>query len=253
VNKGDKMRAFTKYTWTETKLYLRQPIGAFFTLIFPLMILFLFGSLHGNDPLPEYNGYGTVDVSIPAYIGMIIGTTGIMVLTVTMSAYREKGVLRRLRATPLQPQVIVIAQVVVIFMMTVAGMLLLILAGKLVYNLRFDGNLLSVALAFILGSLSFFSLGFVLAGVMPNARTAQVVGLVILYPMIFLSGAGFPLEMMPEGIRKFSNFLPLTHVVTLLRGLWTGDTLGQHITEIIILASLIVVSMLVSTMTFKWE
>ncbi len=247
------MRAFTKYTWTETKLYLRQPIGAFFTLIFPLMILFLFGSLHGNDPLPEYNGYGTVDVSIPAYIGMIIGTTGIMVLTVTMSAYREKGVLRRLRATPLQPQVIVIAQVVVIFMMTVAGMLLLILAGKLVYNLRFDGNLLSVALAFILGSLSFFSLGFVLAGVMPNARTAQVVGLVILYPMIFLSGAGFPLEMMPEGIRKFSNFLPLTHVVTLLRGLWTGDTLGQHITEIIILASLIVVSMLVSTMTFKWE
>ncbi len=247
------MRALAKYTWTETKLFLRQPIGAFFTLVFPLMILFLFGSLHGNDPLPEYNGYGTMDVSVPAYIGMIIGTTGIMVLTVTMSAYREKGVLRRLRATPLQPQIILIAQVVVLFAMTVIGMLLLVLAAKLTYNLRFDGNPLSVALAFTLGSLSFFSLGFVLAAVMPNARTAQVVGLVILYPMIFLSGAGFPLELMPDGIRKISNFIPLTHVVTLLRGLWLGDTWSQHITEVIILLSLLTVGLLISTRIFKWE
>jgi len=247
------MRALAKYTWTETKLFLRQPIGAFFTLVFPLMILFLFGSLHGNAPLPEYNGYGTVDVSVPAYIGMIIGTTGIMVLTVTMSAYREKGVLRRLRATPLRPQTILIAQVVVIFTMTVVGMLLLILAAKLVYNLRFDGNPLSVALAFILSSLSFFSLGFVLAAVMRTARTAQVVGLVILYPMIFLSGAAFPLEMMPDGVRRLSNFLPLTHVVTLLRGLWMGDAWNQHTTEIIVLASLLIVGVLISAKTFKWE
>jgi len=247
------MRALTKYTWTEIKLFLRQPIGAFFTLVFPLMILFLFGSLHGNDPLPEYNGYGTVDVSVPAYIGMIIGTTGIMVLTVTVSAYREKGVLRRLRATPLRPQVILIAQVVVVFMMTTAGMLLLIMAAKLVFNLRFDGNPLSVFLAFTLGSLSFFSLGFVLAGVMRTARTAQVVGLVILYPMIFLSGAAFPLELMPDGIRKISNFIPLTHVVTLLRGLWIGDTWSMHTTEIVVLVILFGVGVLISAKTFKWE
>ncbi len=247
------MRALTKYTWTEIKLFLRQPIGAFFTLVFPLMILFLFGSLHGNDPLPEYNGYGTVDVSVPAYIGMIIGTTGIMVLTVTMSTYREKGVLRRLRATPLQPHVILIAQVMVLFTMTVAGMLLLILAAKLVYDLRFDGNPLSVALAFVLSALSFFSLGFVLAAVMRTARTAQVVGLVILYPMIFLSGAAFPLEMMPDGVRTLSNFLPLTHVVTLLRGLWAGDAWSQHTSEVIILTGLLVLGALVSAKTFKWE
>ncbi|MCP4536482.1 MAG: ABC transporter permease [Chloroflexi bacterium] len=247
------MRILTKYTWTEIKLYLRQPIGTFFTLIFPLMILFLFGSLHGNDPLPEYNGYGTVDVSVPAYIGMIIGTTGIMVLTITMSAYRENGVLRRLRATPLRPQVILIAQVAVLFIMTVAGMLLLILAAKLVYNLRFDGNPLSVALAFVLSSLSFFSIGFVLAGVMRTARTGQVVGLVILYPMIFLSGAAFPLEMMPDGVRKLSNFLPLTHVVTLLRGLWMGEAWNQHMTEVIVLTSVLIVGGIVSAKTFKWE
>jgi ABC-2 type transport system permease protein len=234
-------------------LFLREPIGAFFTLVFPLMMLFLFGTIYGNDPSPYFNGYGTVDVSVPAYTAMIIGTTGIMSLSITMSAYREKGILRRLRATPLRPQIILVAQVVVIFMMTVAGMLLLILAGKLVYNLRFDGNPISVALAFILGSLSFFSLGFVLASVMPTARTAQVVGMVIFYPMLFLSGAGLPLEMLPDGVRKISDFLPLTHVVTLLRGLWIGDAWSLHRTEVIVLAGLLVAGVLVSARAFRWE
>lgn len=247
------MRALTKYTWIEIKLFLREPIGAFFTLVFPLMMLFLFGTIYGNDPSPYFDGYGTVDVSVPAYTAMIIGTTGIMGLSITMSAYREKGILRRLRATPLRPQVILAAQVVVIFLMTAVGMLMLILAGKLVYDLRFDGNMLSVALAFILGSLSFFSLGFVLASVMPTARTAQVVGMAIFYPMLFLSGAGLPLEMLPDGVRKFSNYLPLTHVVTLLRGLWTGDAWSQHTTEVIVLVSVLVVGVLISAKAFKWE
>jgi ABC-2 type transport system permease protein len=254
VDKGNnEMRTLMKYTWIEIKLFLREPIGAFFTLLFPLMMLFLFGTIYGNDPSPYFNGYGTVDVSVPAYTAMIIGTTGSMGLTITLSASREKGILRRLRATPLRPQVILGGQVAVIFLMTAAGMLLLILAGKLVYDLRFDGNPLSVALAFVLSSLSFFSLGFVLASVMPNARIAQVVGMVIFYPMLFLSGAGLPLEMLPEGVRKISNFLPLTHVVTLLRGMWIGDAWNQHITEVIVLASLLVVGVLVSAKTFRWE
>lgn len=87
------MRALMKYTWTEIKLFLREPMGAFFTLVFPLMMLFLFGMIYGNEPSSMFNGYGTVDVSIPAYTAMIIGTTGIVGLTITMATYREKGIL----------------------------------------------------------------------------------------------------------------------------------------------------------------
>ena len=247
------MRALSKYTCTEIKLFFREPVGAFFTLVFPLMMLFLFGTIYGNDPSPYFNGYGSVDVSVPAYTAMIISTTGIMGLSITMSTYREKGILRRLRVTPIRPQVILFAQIVVIFLMTLMGMLLLILAGKAVYNLRFDGNALHVALAFVLSSLSFYSLGFVLAAVMPNARTAQVVGMVIFYPMLFLSGAGMPLELLPDRVRKISKFLPLTHVVTLLRGLWIGNAWSQHYTEVIVLSCLLVAGVLVSARTFRWE
>jgi ABC-2 type transport system permease protein len=247
------MKSLFKMTWMETKLFLREPVGAFFTLVFPLMMLFLFGSIYGNAPSEYFNGQGTVDISVPAYTAMIIATTGLVGLTITMAAYRENGVLRRLRTTPISPLVVLVAQVIVLFMMTILGMLLLIIAGKLVYHLRFEGNALSVLAGFVLSSLSFFSLGFVLAGLMPTARTAQVVGMVILYPILFLSGAGFPRELLPETIKKIANFLPLTYVVTLLRGLWVGDPWSKHLTDVLVLVVILVAGVLISIKTFRWE
>jgi len=240
-------------TWMELKLFFREPIGAFFTLVFPLMMLFLFGSIYGNEPSDYFNGYGTVDISVPAYTAMIIATTGLMSLAITMSAYRENGVLRRLRTTPISPLLILTAQVVVLLLMTIIGMVLLVIAGKLVYQMRFEGNVFDVFLGFILSSLSFFAIGFVIAGLMPNARTAQIVGMVILYPMLFLSGAGFPRELLPETIKKISTFLPLTYVVNLLRGLWIGENWAAHQTEVLVLVIILIVGVLVSIKVFRWE
>jgi ABC-2 type transport system permease protein len=247
------MKSLLKMTWMEAKLFLREPVGAFFTLVFPLMMLFLFGSIYGNTPTEMFNGYGTVDISIPAYTAMIIATTGLMGLVITLAVNRENGVLRRLRTTPISPFVILAAQVIVMFLMTSLGMLLLVLAGKLVYHVRFEGNVLNVVAAFALSCLSFYSLGFILAGLVPTARTAQVVGMVLLYPMLFLSGAGFPRELLPEAIKKISTYLPLTYVVNLLRGLWIGEAWGLHVTEVTVLAALMVVGVVVSFFTFRWE
>jgi len=247
------MKSLLKMTWMEAKLFLREPMGAFFTLAFPLMMLFLFGSIYGNEPTAMFGGHGTIDVSIPAYTAMIIATSGLMSITITMAAYRENGVLRRLRTTPISPFIILTAQVIVIFTMTCLGMLLLIVAGMLVYHIRFEGNALSVLGGFVLSSLSFFALGFVLAGLMPTARTAQVVGMVILYPMLFLSGAGFPRELLPEAIKKVSAFLPLTYVVNLLRGLWIGDPWSMHWLNVGVLAGMLLLGAIVSSKTFRWE
>jgi ABC-2 type transport system permease protein len=247
------MKSLLKMTWMEAKLFLREPVGAFFTLVFPLMMLFLFGSIYGNEPTPMFGGHGPMDISIPAYTAMIIATTGLMAITITMATYRENGVLRRLRTTPVSPLVVLAAQVIVVFAMTSLGMLLLVAAGKLVYHVRFEGNAFSVLAGFVLSSLSFFGLGFILTGLMPTARTAQIVGMVLLYPMLFLSGAGFPRELLPEGIKKVSTFLPLTYVVNLLRGLWIGETWSQHTTDAIVLAAMLVVGVLISVRTFRWE
>jgi len=247
------MKSLLKMTWMEAKLFLREPVGAFFTLAFPLMMLFLFGSIYGNEPTPMFGGHGTIDISIPAYTAMIIATTGLMSITITMATYRETGILRRLRTTPISPLVVLAAQVVVVFAMTSLGMLLLVAAGKLVYHVRFEGNALSVLAGFVLSSLSFFGLGFILAGIMPTARTAQIVGLVLLYPMLFLSGAGFPRELLPEAIKKVSAFLPLTYVVNLLRGLWVGETWSSHLLDAGVLAGMLIIGVILSAKTFRWE
>jgi ABC-2 type transport system permease protein len=247
------MKSLLKMVWVETKLFFREPVGAFFTLAFPLMMLFLFGSIYGNEPTTMFGGYGTIDISVPAYTAMIVATTGLMGLTITMAAYRENGVLRRLRTTPISPLAVLVAQVIVLFLMTTLGMLLLVIAGKLVFHMRFEGNALSVLAGFTLSSLSFFAIGFVLAGLMPNARTAQVVGMVILYPMLFLSGAGFPRELLPEAIKKISTFLPLTYVVNLLRGLWMGEPWGEHLLDVGVLVVVLVLGIIISVKTFRWE
>ncbi len=247
------MKSFLKMTWIEFKLFLREPIGAFFTLVFPLMMLFLFGSIYGNDPSEFFNGYGSVDVSVPAYTAMIIATTGLMGLTITMATYRENGVLRRLGTTPVHSLLVLSAQVVVLLIMTAIGMFFLVIAGKFVYQMRFEGNILNVFGGFVLGCLSFFSIGFVLAGLMPNARTAQIVGMVLLYPMLFLSGAGLPRELLPEAIKRVSTFLPLTYVVNLLRGLWIGEPWSQHSTDVLVLLAILVVGIIISIKTFRWE
>jgi len=247
------MKSLSKMTWMEAKLFLREPVGAFFTLAFPLMMLFLFGSIYGNKPVPEFGGRGTIDISVPAYTAMIIATSGLMSTTITMATYRENGILRRLRTTPISPLVVLAAQVVVVFAMTSLGMLLLVAAGKLVYHMRFEGNAFSVLAGFVLSSLSFFGLGFILASLMRTARTAQIVGMVLLYPMLFLSGAGFPRELLPEAIKKVSTFLPLTYVVNLLRGLWIGEAWSNHLLDAGVLTGMLIIGVVVSAMTFRWE
>lgn len=247
------MRSLWKMTSIEFKLFLREPVAAFFTLAFPLMMLFIFGSINGNEPTDFFDGRGSVDVSVPAYMAMIIGTVGLLSISITMSTYREWGILRRYRATPLRPHVILAATVLVNFAMTLLGTGLLIIAAKLVYGLRFEGNALLVLASFVLASLSFFSLGFVIASLAPTARVAQAVGMVVFYPMLFLSGAALPQEVMPESIRAASRFLPLTHVVRFLQGMWFGEPLGEHLVEVAVLVGVLVVGTIIAAWTFRWE
>ena len=247
------MRRLWKLTLTQAKLYLREPMATFFTIAYAPLVLLLFGTIYGNEPQPLLGGLGSMDIAVPAYIGLIILSVGLMGLPLGTSSSREQGVLRRYRATPMRPAAYLVADVLVYYLMTLVGVLLLIIVGKLVYDVQFSGNALSVLVGFTLGALSFFALGFLVSGLAPTARVAQVVGMVTAFPMMFISGATIPLELLPEGVRNVTRFIPLTHVVTLLRGLWVGDAWGEHLTEVAVLLGVLVVSTILAAWTFRWE
>ena len=77
--------------------------------------------------------------------------------------------------------------------------------------------------------------------------------MVLFYPMLFLSGASVPWEFLPEGVKRFARFLPMTHVVALLRGLWIGEAWSEHLVNVGVLAATLVVGVVVSAVTFRWE
>lgn len=245
------MKPFLKLTYIELKLQLREPVALFFTLAFPVMLMALFGVIFGNDAEGSLAGYGQVDLSVPGYIGMIIGTIGLLGIPVTLSNYRDQGILRRLRATPVQSGSILWAQVATQVVMAAIGVALLFIVGYTFFDLRIPGGSLAIIPAVLLGAFSFFAVGFVLAGVMPTARTAQAVGMAILYPMLFLSGAAMPRLIMPETVQQIAALLPLTHVVILIEDLWLKGT--WNMVSLAAISALLLLGLILSRFTFRWE
>jgi ABC-2 type transport system permease protein len=141
------MQALWKMTWVETKLFLREPTGLFFTLLFPVMVLLLFTAIVGNGQIPGNQGLRMIDVMAPSYTGMVIGTAALLGLPITLAGYRQQGTLRRLRATPLHPSVILVAHVLVNLLVTTGGILLLLLTARIFYDLRPPEAPLSTALS----------------------------------------------------------------------------------------------------------
>jgi ABC-2 type transport system permease protein len=247
------MRGLWKLILVQMKLYLREPAATFFTIVFAPMLLLLFGTIYGNKPNPFFGGRGMVDVSVPSYIALIIISVGFMGIPIVTAANREAGVLRRFRITPLRPSAYIVSNIASYYVMTAAGVVALVVVGKAVYGMKFEGNAVSVWAGFTLGSLAFFALGYLIAGVAPTARVAQAVGMIAAFPMMFLSGSAIPLEVLPQSVRNISRFIPLTHVVTLMRGLWTGASWGKHLTEAAVLAGVLLIGMLLSARFFRWE
>jgi ABC-2 type transport system permease protein len=132
-------------------------------------------------------------------------------------------------------------------------MLILVLAGKLVFGLRFAGSWLSVLAAFILSALAFYAFGYLISGLVATARAAQIIGMVIFFPMMFLSGAGMPIQLLPEGLQRVSEFLPLTYVVRLLQGLWFNDAWSTLWQPVAVLSGILAVGTVLAARFFRWE
>ncbi|MGF1471133.1 MAG: ABC transporter permease [Rubrobacteraceae bacterium] len=244
------MEAFYKMTLTETKLFLREPIAVFFNLAFPTMILLIFASIFGSEQVG--GGLRAVDFMAPAYTGFVIGSIGLIGLPINLAEYRQRGILRRLRATPVHPWTILTAQEITQLLMTALGIALLLAVARVAYGLNIPEAPLAVIPAFVFASLSFFAVGFVIAGLTPTVRVAQITGQVIFFPMLFLSGAaGIPREQFPDTVKLISDFLPLTYVVELIQDLWIEGT--WNLPALAVLAGVLVAAALISARTFRWE
>ncbi|MCK5840615.1 MAG: ABC transporter permease [Candidatus Sabulitectum sp.] len=243
---------FIAVSKSEFILYLREPSAFFFTLIFPLLMMLLFASMWGNDSFPDEE-FGYVDFSVPAFMGLVMVTSFVMSFTTSMAAYREKGILKRFRAAPVTPFTILAGQLVAIFAITVAGVILLLIAGFVFYDLKLFGNVFEFVFVFLLSSASIAALGFIPASLAPTARSGAVIANILYFPMIFLSGAALPWFMLPDFLKDISLAFPLTHAIKLMQGVWLGGHFWDYPVHLMVLAGFILAGLFVSGKYFKWE
>ena len=248
-------RGLFKLTWLEIKIFMREPLGALGTVVIPVVIFVGLGRLAGGRRMQTTSlaDSGLLRVDLPVFASVLIGISAVLSLVTIISIYREGGILKRLRATPLRPQTILSAHVLVKLLLTAVTLMLMMLAGKRYYPVDVAAPVFSFALALLISTGSILSIGFVIASVVPTARFAQPVGAIILYPMVGLSGLFVPVTALPPALQALTRVLTMTYAVSLLQGIWKGEAWSAHLTDIAALALVCVVGIALSAKLFRWE
>jgi ABC-2 type transport system permease protein len=110
-----------------------------------------------------------------------------------------------------------------------------------------------VMAAVCLGALAFMALGYVLAGLERTIQAAQVVGNILAFPLLALSGATVPIEILPPAAQSVARLLPLTQFVDLLRGLWLGQGWQPYISQTLVLVGMMAIGAALAAWLFRWE
>jgi ABC-2 type transport system permease protein len=246
------LRGFWQLTWLEFKIFLREPLGAIGTFVLPVLVFVVFGQAAGPRlaaPLTD----GLLQVPVPVLAAVLLAISGVLSLVTIIAVYREGGILKRLRATPLRPQTILSAHVVVKLLLTALTLAALVLAGKRFYPIGPDVPLFGFLVALLISTVSILSIGFVIASVVPTARFAQPIGAIFLYPMVGLSGIFVSVDALPPTLHFVARCLPLTYTVSLLQGIWNGDPWSAHLGDLAALALVFAVCTALSARVFRWE
>jgi ABC-2 type transport system permease protein len=248
------LRGLWKLTWIELKIFLREPLGAFGTIVIPVLVFVVAGRLLGRGLAPSALAASSfVSVGLPVLASVLISVTAVLSLVTIISIYREGGILKRLRATPLRPQTILTAHVLAKLLLTAATLALMVLAGKRYYPVGVHAPLFSFTVALLISTWSILSMGFLIASIVPTARFAQPIGAFILYPMIGVSGLFVPVESLPPALHALSRIVPLTYSVSLLEGIWKGDAWLAHVGDVAALVVVFVICTALSAKVFRWE
>ncbi len=248
------MRGLWRLVWLELKIFFREPMGAFGTVVAPVLVLILFGRI-GTYVIPRSQAAASsfFKIDVPVFVSILIAINAVVSLVAIMAIYRESGILKRLSSTPLHSQTILTAHVLVKLILTAITLLLTLFLGR--KSLLTDSHipLFKFTIAVLISTWSILSIGFVIASIVPTARFAQPISSVLLYPMIALSGLFVPLTTFSPTVRNIAHALPLTYAVQLLGGIWKGEPWSAHITDIAALALVFVICTALSSKVFRWQ
>lgn len=246
------MNVLYRLTSTETKLVLREPIVVFFAVVFPPLLLTILGLVPAfREPSQDLGGARTIDLYAPIVIAMAIAMLALSVLPQAFAAHREKGVLRRMATTPVRPVALLAAQLLMCVVLSLVAVLVVIVLGRLAFDVPLPNNIAGYALVYLLSLVSMLSLGLLVASVAPTANAAGAIGTILFFPILFFAGMWAPRESMSELLRRISDFTPLGAGVQAM-----SDAASGHWPQLLHLAVMVGWTVLTGGLAarfFRWE
>ncbi|MFN0091040.1 MAG: ABC transporter permease [Acidimicrobiales bacterium] len=249
------IRTALRLGWLEIKLLVREPVTVVFALLLPLVFLFILGGVFGNEgstPDEEvvWRGVGAMSFYVPAYLVLVAMSVRLVSIPTHLAGDRERGVLRRYRASAISVGAIAGAQLIVASAVSAVSSLVLIGSAGLMYDFEWPDRMIVTAgvLGTIVAGAACF--GVLLGAVVPTARAAQAFGLLLWFVMMLLGGAGPPEEALTGAMRAVSLAIPMTHAVRMLHQPWLGLDPGL---AWLTFTGQAVVSLAVGLRFFRWE
>ena len=194
------------------------------------------------------------DFMLPGILAMTLMQTGLMGVTWVIANYRERLVLKRVLATPFHPAAFIAGLVARFTVVNLMQGAIIFLVATYLYGARTQGSLLELAALAVVGSVTFLAIGFAVSSLSKTAESANNLGSLINFPMLFLSGTFWPRELLPEGIRPVVAALPLSPLVDAMRGVGaSGDSITAYGGDIAYLLAWAAVAFAVAAWRFRWE
>jgi len=236
--------AIGKLVRAELKLMTRDPLVLTFVFAFPIVTMLIIGGAFGTKPDPGFDFTNPAHWYVASYLTVVIAATGLVMLPVHLASYRERGVLRRFAAAGFPRWSFATAQLIVGLVTTAVACALLLAVAAPVYGIPAVHDVWRVAVALPLGAIAFVSIGVLLGSLLPSARAAQAVGLLIFFPCFLLGAGGPPPHVMGSVVRKVADPMPLTLLTNAVREPWLG--LGTATGSLITVAALAVAALILA-------
>lgn len=237
----------------ETKLLLRDWPSVAISIALPVMLLLLLGQIPTlRTPDPTFGGQRFIDAQLPAQMVLLaLLTISFTMLPSVLTAYRERGVLRRMSTTPVHPARLLGAQLLINLAVAVVATVLILVSGRLVLGSQIPTNIVAFLLVFLLGTAAMLAMGLVIASIAPNSKAAPGIGSVAMFPLMFVGGMWIPREIMPETLRTISDYSVVGPFINAMRDTWAGE-LPQLPHLIVIVVGLALFGAL-AVRLFRWE
>ncbi|MDN9572388.1 ABC transporter permease [Clostridioides difficile] len=247
------MKTYKTMLKNEIKLSLRGMDMFIFAICMPVIVIVLLGIIYGNKPAFDGASYTFLEQSFSAVSTIAICAGGLMGLPLVVSDYRNRKILKRYKVTPISPVMILLIQVTIYTLYSLISLALIYVVATLFFDFKMEGSFGIFFLSYILVMLSMFSIGMMVGGIAPNTQIASTVASILYFPMLIFSGATLPYEVMPTVLQKFSDILPLTQGIKLLKGTSLNMPIDNVMFPIVLMISISVVCIGISMKFFKWE